>query len=92
MENAADLFRDVEIVSECDSVATCDFKDLVLAVAVESCPLDVLGVGVALVKECRVTFVRDTELATFMWMRKTDDKRLELSRSSRSVDVSLKFA
>lgn len=41
-------------------MATFDFEDFVLAVTVEGCPLDVLGVGVAPIEERRVTLMRDT--------------------------------
>jgi hypothetical protein len=70
-----------------------DLEDLMLAVAVESSPLNTIETVVGCcgipVEGHRVTSMTDDELAAFMMTRKRDDKRSELSVRTRSIDMSL---
>ena len=91
LEHDTDLLGHVEVVCKCYAVAGGHWQHLVLAVGIESCPLDRSSVCIAPIKVLGVTFVRDTQLTSFMRVWKTNEGA-ELSFSPRCVNMGFELA
>ena len=73
-------------------MSTCDLLDLVLTVTVESRPLDSFCGLIVPIPFNYFVSVFNAETATFVGMRQANNERCELGDTTRSIDMSLKFA
>jgi hypothetical protein len=78
----------VEVVCKGNAVTRSDLEDFVFTIAVESRPLDVLGMARP-IEGGGVALMTNDKLTTVVRAWKTDNERAELQIRSRSVDVWL---
>jgi hypothetical protein len=77
-----------EIIGQGDAVSGSDFQDLVLAVAVECGPLDVLG-GARPVESSGMTLMANDKLTARISTWEAYNERTKLQIGPRGIDVSL---
>lgn len=80
----------VEVVGKRDPMTSRDLVDLMLAIAVEGGPLNIILISPVI--SHLLTTVGNAKLAATMTIRKAHDESAELCNSARGIDVRLELS